>query len=188
MKDLKRGLRIGIIDIESTGLRADYGYCLCVCIKEVLPGSLEGKTHTIRIDDPRNPNPNSDRWVIKETFKLMNQFDLLVGWYSSQFDFPFLNARAIKYRMKPAKKQYRRDLKFVASSNFKIRNNRLATWDEFLFGKNSKTRITPDFFNGAIRGEKKALDYVVKHCEIDVRETERVYKAMLPFMGEKLKK
>jgi len=187
--DFQRGLKkIGILDIESTGLRFDFGYILCVCIKEVNEHNMKGKTHTIRIDDPRNPDKFSDKWVIEEVIKLMNKFDLLIGWNSSQFDFKGINSRAIKHKLKPPIKQYRRDILYVARANFRIRNNRLATWDEFLFGKNSKTAVNPDIWFRAMRNEKKALNFIVDHCVIDVRETEKVYKRFIPFLGKKLKR
>lgn len=182
--DFHKGLKIGIWDIETTGLNADYGYVLCICILE--PDT--GKIHTFRIDDPRNPDPSSDKWVVKEAIKCMNKFDLLVGWYTTRFDFPFINTRAIKHRLKPADRNFRRDLWFTSRGQLKLRSNRLAVVGEFLFGHSIKNAITPKFWNGAIRGEKASLDYVVKHCHLDLYETLRVYKRLLPVMSKRLRK
>jgi len=186
--DLQKGLKVGIIDIESTGLRADFGYMVCVCFKDVNEKDLNGKTHTLRIDDKRNSNQKSDKWLVKETIKKMNEYDLLLGWYSSQFDFKFINSRAIIHRLKPPVKQYRRDLLYVARSNFKMRSNRLAVWSGIASGTNQKTTLTPEHHVGSIRGEKRSIDYIVKHCKIDVAETEKVYKRFMPYLGQKLRK
>lgn len=182
--DFHKGLRLGVWDIETTGLNADYGYILCVCVLE----PATGKTYTVRIDDPRNPDKGSDKWVVQEAIKLLNSFQLLTGWYTTRFDWIFLNSRAIKHNLRPPDVNFRRDLWFTSRNRLKIRSNRLAVVGEFLFGKTVKNAITPDMWNGAIRGEKKALDYVVNHCELDLKETLRVYKRLLPLIPKRLRK
>lgn len=180
----KRGIKMAVWDIETTGLNADYGYVLCVCLLDI----QTKKMYTIRIDDPRNPDKGSDKWVIKEAVRIMNTFDLLVGWYSSRFDHPFMNTRALLHGLNPPQKNFRRDLWMTSRCYLKLRSNRLATVGGFLFGKTKKNAITPAYWNGAIRGEKKSLDYVVRHCELDLEETLRVYKKMLPFLSKRLRK
>lgn len=182
--DFHKGLKVAVWDIESTGLNADYGYVLCVSFLDI----HTNKTVTVRIDDPRNPDKNSDKWVLKEAIKIMNSFDLLVGWYSCRFDHPFINTRALKHRLKLPQRNYRRDLWFTSRGQLKLRSNRLAVVGDFLFGKTKKNAITPKFWNGAIRGEKAALDYVVHHCELDLQETLRVYKRFLPMLSKRLRK
>lgn len=185
--DLKKGIKVGVWDIESTGLNADYGYILCVSVLD----ANTGKITTIRIDDSRNPDKGSDKWVVKEAIRVLESFDLLVGWYSCKFDHPMIDTRALKHGLKPMDRTtgpFRRDLWFTSRSRLKLRSNRLAVVGEFLFGKTVKNAITPQYWNGAIRGEKKALDYVVKHCELDLHETLRVYKKFLPMLPTRLRR
>lgn len=184
LDDFHKGISIGVLDIESSGLNADFGYVFCVCIYDPINKVI----HTFRIDDPRNPDPKSDRWVIREAIKCMNKFDLLVGWYSSRFDFPFINTRAMKHRIKPPVKNFRRDLWMTSRAYLKLRNNRLFTVGQFLFGVSGKNALNPTIWNGAIRGEKPALDYVVGHCERDVVETAKVYKRLLPLISKRLRR
>lgn len=182
--DLHKGISVAVWDIETTGLNADYGYILCVCFKD----AITGETKTVRIDDPRNPDKSSDKWVVKEAIKIMNSYDLLVSWYGIRFDHPFVNTRAMKHRLKLPDKNFRRDLWFSCRSNLKLRSNRLAVVGDFLFGKTRKNAITPKFWNGAIRGEKAALDYVTLHCRLDLEETLRVYKRFIPMLSKRLRK
>lgn len=182
--DFKKGLKMAVWDIESTGLRADYGYILCV---GVLDG-ITGKKHMIRIDDPRNPDKKSDKWVVKEAIKVLNSYNLIVGWYTEKFDVPFINSRAIFHGLPPLIKEYRRDLWYTSKFKLKLRSNRLAVVGQFLFGKTLKDAITPDFFTGAIRGEKKSLNYVASHCLKDLQETLRIYKRLLPLIPTRLRK
>lgn len=182
--DFNKGLSIGVLDIETTGFNADYCYCFCVCIYD----PINNKMHTFRIDDPKNPDKESDRWVVKEAIKCMNSFDLIVGWYSSRFDIPFLNSRALKFRLNPPVRNFRRDLCFNARGSLKLRNNKLFTVGQFLFGQSGKTVINPKIWNDAIRGKRPALNYVVKHCELDVIETAKIYRRMLPLIGRRLRR
>jgi len=182
--DLDKELRIGILDIETTGLQADFGYMLAACVKEVKKDDLSGPVHILRIDDKRNSDVTSDKWLIRELIKLMNSFDLIITWNGSRFDIPFINSRALKFRMKPPLRKFRRDLYFVARANGRLRSNRLAVWDEFLHGKALKTPVTPSIWNKAIRGDKDALDFITDHCVRDVISTEKVYKKLIPLLGK----
>ena len=181
--DLDKGLRVGVFDIETTNLKADYGYMLCICVNELFADGSHC-IHTLRIDDPRNPDKGNDKWLIRETVKLLNKFDLLVGWNTSGFDFKFVNSRAMKFRILPPARKFRRDLLFISRGNLQLRNNRLLTVDEFLNGKALKTFTTPKIHVASIRGEKWALDFIVKHCELDVISTEKVYKRFMPILGK----
>ena len=177
-------LKIGIWDIETTGLKADYGYVLCVSVMD----ARTKKIQTIRIDDYKNPDKRCDKWLIKEAVKLLDQYDLLVGWYTTRFDRTFIDTRAAKYKLKFMDRNFFRDLWFTSRSRLNLRSNRLAVVAQFLFGKTIKNAITPDIWNGAMRGEKKSLDYVVKHCELDLRETLRVYLRFMPLFPKRLRK
>lgn len=182
--DLMRLGKAAIFDIESTSLDAQYGLLLCVSIKQVNADDTKGKTVTIRIDDPRNKGGVfDDRWVVRETIKELNKYDLLVGWFSSRFDIPFLNTKAIQYKMLPPQRNFRRDLCFVSRFSLKLKNNRLATVGKWLFGESGKTFLDWAVWLKAQRGDKKAIGYIVRHCEKDVLETEKVYKRFIPLLG-----
>jgi uncharacterized protein YprB with RNaseH-like and TPR domain len=177
--------RIGIIDIESTSLEAQHGYMLCACIKEVNRDNLAGKITTFSITDPRNKHGLfNDRWVVEQTIAESNKYDLLIGWYSSRFDFPFINTRALHHKLMPPKKDYRRDLCFNSRGSLKLKNNRLATVGEFLFGESGKSFLKWATWVKAQQGDRKSIEYIVDHCKKDVVETERVYKRMTPLFGK----
>lgn len=183
MDDFKKGLRIGVLDIEASGLDADFGYLICACVKEVLPDNLKGRIETVRIDDAQNPDPKSDKWAVRSLIRIMDSYDVIVHWYGSMFDVPFINTRALKHGLRPPQKNYRRDLCMVARGVGRLKSNHLATWGRYLFGKSGKSFLDPKVWIAAIRNEKWALDYVVDHCQKDVIETERIYKKFLPLLG-----
>jgi uncharacterized protein YprB with RNaseH-like and TPR domain len=177
-------LSILIWDLETTGLNADFGYILCSSMLDV----RTGKITTFRIDDKRNPDKTSDKWVVRETTKFLDSYDMVVTWYGTRFDFVFLDTRAALHRLKFHDRNYHRDLWFTSRGRFKLRSNRLAVVGEFMFGKSGKNAITPKYWNLAMRGAKPGIDYVVHHCELDLHETLKVYKRMMPLFAERLRK
>lgn len=184
--DLDKGLRIGILDIESGDLKANApcGYVICACLKTVNKQNLLGPTSVFRIDDPDNPNKGSDKWVIKRLVEEMDKFDLIITWYGSRFDIPFINSRALKHGLKIPQRNYRRDLCFVARANGNLYSNRLGVWGDFLFGQSIKTKLASDKWLGAIRGDSRSISYLVTHCKADVLETEKIYKEFIPLLGK----
>ncbi len=183
--DFKKGLKIGTFDIETTALEAQHGYMLCACIKEVNENNLKGKTWTYRIDDYADGRANhSDKHLVKDVIAKLDEFDCIVGWYSSQFDWPFLYTRAFKHNLQLPKKDYRRDLCLSARGFGKLRNNKLANWERYIFGETNKTFLDFQTWIEAIRGDKKSIDYIVHHCEMDVLSTERLYKRFMPILGK----
>ena len=177
-----RPIKIGIFDIETTGLEAYFDIVICASIIDV-----KGKIKTFKINDYLYPSTLEDYGLTKTIVEELDKYDLLIGWYSSGFDFKFLNTRALIHNLKPPDRNYRRDLCFISRANLQLRNNKLATINQSIFGKSHKTFLRPEIRRAAIRGEKWAIDFYVDHCEWDVRDTLRTYKKFMPLLG-KLKK
>jgi len=193
--DFDKCHKIGILDIEASALDAQYGYLLAACIKTVNKDNLLGPTYSVRIDDPRNPikqnKPLSlsqiiaqDKWVVESLVTEMNKYDLLMTWYGSSYDFPFINTRALKHNILPPNKNYRRDLYYCARGFGRLKSNKLVSWGSFLFGKSGKTFLNWSVWIGAMRGHRWALNYIEAHCKADVLETEKIYKRFIPLLGK----
>ena len=182
MNDFKRGLKIGVWDIETSGLEAYFDRLICACIIEP-----DKTLKTFRIDQTKNWK-ESDKDLTKVLIEELNKYDLLVGWYTSGFDFRFINTRALIHNLKPPIKNYRRDLCFVSRGNLQLRNNKLATVNLSLFGNSSKTYLKPNIRWAAMTGKKWAIDFYVNHCRKDVLDTLRTYKRMLPLLSAKLRR
>lgn len=188
-----RHLRIGILDIEAGGFDAEYEELFCTCIKEVNEHNLKGKVHTVSIIDKKNPGfkkigPNlctiDDAWVVKETVKLMDSFDVIITWYGCRYDIPFINTKALILKIPIPIKSFRRDLCFVARGSYKFSNNRLATVGKALFGKSGKSFLDRHVWKRATRGSIKDLKYIIDHCDKDVIETEKIYKRFMGGLGK----
>lgn len=187
MIEHKKKYRVAIVDIESTGLRADYAKVMCVVIKEYLHRQKGGRTWTIRIDSKDNPNPYSDKWVVSETFRILKDFDVLVTWNGVRFDKKFLNTRALIHKMPKLHPMFNRDL-CNAAMNFLFASRKLKFQASVLLGKTDKTFTTPKVWDALVRHEKWAIDFMVAHCRFDVKDTEKLYKRYLPYLSDKIER
>lgn len=185
VSDFEIAKKIAIFDIESTSLKADRGRMLACCFKEVNRDNMGGKIHTVSVLDPRNTyGLFSDRWVVRETVRLANTFDLLVGWNSSRFDFPFINTRATIHGIVPPERNFRRDLLCNSRGSLSLSSHRLANVGETLLGESGKSVLKWALWEKAMQGDKASIKYIVDHCQKDVTETERIYKKFMPMLGK----
>ena len=184
--EIRRRLRIGILDIETTSLRGDYGGMLvCAVIKDY----WTGKNWTVRIDDKNNPDIQSDRWVCQELVnRIRDKYDLLVTWNGTMFDLRFIDTRCYKNWLPLLPPIYHRDILWHARSKLVIRSRSLVVVHGYLFGQSSKTQITEKVWGAMLLRKKWAIDYMVHHCRIDVKETLDIYKVFLPNLSKTLKK
>lgn len=173
------GERCGYLDIECTNLNADFGFMLCYCIK------VAGKDEIVTgVIDAKDIKKHLDRSVVAKCLEDLKGFDRLFTWYGAKFDIPYIKARAMIHGLDigPVSfgQRYHKDLYYVARRNLKISSRRLENVSRLLLGKSNKTRLEPTSWTHAAMGDKKALSYVVEHCEYDVIDLERVHHKLDP--------
>lgn len=172
--------KIGILDIETTGLKANWSHMLSWCIKDHGEDIIHHDLLTMR--EVRDKN---DLRIVKSVVKKMRDYDRLVGYYSTRFDLPYIRSRALSQGVEfPAYRDiYHTDLYFVARSKFTIHSNRLASICQF-FGIEAKNHpMTPDLWQRAGAGEKEALDTILLHNKEDVESTDKVFVMLLDHMA-----
>lgn len=160
-----------MFDIETTNLDADIGEMLCACIKPL------GKPVKTFIVDTRNGDGSLAASLRNE----LAAYDYIVSWYGTRFDMPYLTTRLLAAEEDPLGYARHIDLYYTARFKLKLHSNRLAAVGEFMFGKTQKTRVIGPIWLRAIRGDKEAMDYIVKHCRKDVRELEQVFCQLVPY-------
>lgn len=175
-------LRIGYLDIEASNLKANFGMILSWHIKK--RGQNAFLSDVIDQPHPQAAHDHLDKQQVISLVKALDQFDILVTYYGSLFDIPFIKSRAFHYGLKfPAygtKVQF--DLYFLARGLFALTSRRQNAIAELLFGKSEKTRLDGDLWNHAVRGDKKALRYVFDHNRHDVIELERLHDALKSYI------
>lgn len=171
--------RIGYLDIETTGLDANFGVMISYCIKED-GGKVLGRAVT-----KDELDKFEDKKLVADCIKDILKFDHIVTYYGARFDVPFLRTRALidglEFPFFGSVKHT--DAYFMARNRLKLNSNRLENVARLLLGKANKTRLDETVWRKAGRGDSKSLGYVLDHNQKDVIETERVYKKLRDFVG-----
>lgn len=176
--DIEKGERVGVIDIESDHLKADFGTCLCYVIKEL--GEDRYCTNVIL---PEEAQRADDSRVIKSCVQDIQRFDRLIGYYHTGFDIPFIRARASINGLDfpPFGSLWVSDVYYTIRSKFGISSKSLKNACKQLLGDTNKTDLDGRTWKLASRGDKDSLRYVLDHCINDVLDTERLYDHVKDF-------
>jgi uncharacterized protein YprB with RNaseH-like and TPR domain len=123
----------------------------------------------------------------------MGKYDIIYAHYGSdrRFDIPFIRTRALKHNMEgliPKRNQlFIMDTYPISRNKLKLHSNRLDSIGEHLGCKTGKTRLSPNMWQRAAIGDKKALDYIVDHNKKDVQLLEEIHKRIGVFDSTPLK-
>lgn len=170
---LLRHSRIAFFDIEASNLSPIFGEMLCACVKwndhEDIVTLVGGRT--------------GDKKAAQSLRRELEQADFVVGYYSRRFDLPYLNTRLYTHKLAPVGLIRHIDLYPYVRGHLKLTRNRLENVEVLLEGKTEKTHIEPTIWLQALRGNPKAVAYVVDHCQRDVLILERVFNQLVGFIN-----
>ena len=182
--------RIGILDIETEDLNADYGivfsYCLKIIGKPTIYYDVVSKKDFEDYALKTNAEAIEDTRVIKHLIEDLKKVDRIVGHYSCGFDIPFLRTRAVICGLEfPIYKQYvQSDTWMILKKKFKLSRNSLDNGVKKLTGKSNKNHLSLNMKHAMIQGKKWAQDYCLDHNLRDIRDTERLYLKIAPYMNK----
>lgn len=174
--------RVGIIDLETSNLDADYGIILTWCIKPL--GSSDIIYDVITVDDiKKGRNGDEDKRVTRTCIEAMSNFDKVIGYYSKRFDLPYLRARALHMNLDfPFYGSIKHiDVYDIIRNRFKMSRKRQELACRFLLGHTDKTHFDGSVWRDAARGDKKALGEVLQHNKYDVTDLEQLYLKVIDF-------
>lgn len=184
MKNLTDEAKVILFDIEATGLKADFGYCLCFGYKEL--GSKT--TSVISITDFKNhrKEPTNDAALMKAVHGVLNEADIIVSYYGKEFDRKFLNTRMLMAGLPPLPPLSHEhvDLYFTARGNLALHSNRLASVAAALGCPFEKTSLDGPTWIKASSGDKGAIEYIKEHCARDVEVLEYCYLKLRPYVRQ----
>lgn len=167
--------RVGILDIEASQLKADWGIVLCVSIRDLNSDKKWVRTITKK----ELFSDDMDKALVKDVIKEIRNYDRLIGYYISnmRFDIPFLRTRAVHHGLDfPGFGELVvEDLFPVIKYKFQLSRNRLDNACRTLLGDSKKTHWAGKYWLKALQGDATALKYIENHCEIDTAETKRLY-------------
>lgn len=173
-------MSVGFYDIETSNLKADFGYILSAAIKPYGERNVF-VTNITREDIDRRV---LDKRVVAELIREMMKYDVLIGYYSKRFDAPFIRTRAVfhKHFFPTYGTLYHLDDYFYAKHLYAMSGYRLEKFSDF-FSLTPKTIVSGKVWNEAQFGEEKALRYIVEHNKRDVIMLEQFHRGQIePFV------
>lgn len=164
-------IRIGYFDIESDGLYADFATMLSWCVKE-----KGGPTVYSIIEKEELFNGVYDKRLVEGLIEELSNYDVIVGYNSTNFDLPFVRAKAMHYDIPFLSygELYHWDLYYTVKSKLRITRKSLDNACDYL-GIKGKTPIDKDIWRKAKYGDKDALEQVNIHCMADVAILEKLH-------------
>ena len=179
------GERVGFLDIETSNLDANWGMILTYCIKDsrskkILYGQIT------KADIKRFSDDKTDKRIVKQLVNDLKLFDRIVTHYGRRFDIPFIRTRALicGIPFPHFGSISNDDVWAIARRKLKLNSNRQQTVHTTLFGRSHKTHLNMKYWTAAARGNKTALNYVLKHNKIDVIELEESWNVLKNFVSK----
>src|SRR3972149_923284 len=168
------GYKMGYFDIEVDNLNADFGTVLSWCIKE-----RDGQIISDIITKEDLFNGEQDKRIVNSFVETLKQFDIVMGYYSDNFDMPYMRAKAMHFDM-PFPEYgdlYHWDLYWTARSKLKISRKRLENVCGYL-NIAGKTHIDKEAWRHAKYGDVKSLEEVLDHNKWDVIILEKLHNKL----------
>ena len=167
--------KVGYLDIESTGLKGNWDYMLCWCIKEA-GGKILGR----HLTKQEITHYKFDKDLTKELITTINQFDRIITYYGIRFDVPFIKTRAEKWGLDfPAYRDlWQTDVYFIAKANLLLHSTRLMHVCDLLGIPSKEHKLVPDIWMKAKSGHIPSLQWIFTHCQEDVTSLEMAHERL----------
>jgi len=125
-----------------------------------------------------------DKRLVKELVEHLKNYTTVVGYYSTNFDMPWIRSHAMKYNIPfPEYGTMRHiDLYYVVKYKMKLSRNRLENATKFL-GIKGKSHINPDYWIHAAAGDERSINKILEHNKWDVIILEKLHKRLMPYMS-----
>jgi uncharacterized protein YprB with RNaseH-like and TPR domain len=165
-------MRVACFDIESTGLRGDFGVVLCCVIK---PFGSRSTRDVFSVDFDHHDLLCAEHDMLIDIRDCLQEYDGVTTYYGSKFDLPMLRTRMMYHGIKPnIPKMKHLDAYYTAKRNINTSSRRMERIGDVMRRSSvpelpSKTRLDIDIWIRATHGrDKQAQSYIIDHCVHDV--------------------
>lgn len=171
-KEIGKPEKIGFLDIESSNLKATFGYVISYCIKEA-----DGKIIERVLTPKEIKNHVFDKELMRDLIRDIRKFDRVLTYYGTGFDIPFLRTRAIFWEfLFPLFGEIRHtDVYYIIRNKLKLHRNSLAVACDFFDIPSKGHKLNPYIWQRAMSGDKKSLAYILEHNREDVISLETLF-------------
>lgn len=144
----------------------------------------EKRTHCKALTDYPNfkKDITDDKELVKLTWELLNEADIVIAHNADAFDNKKANARIAFYGMTPPAPYKTVDTLRVARRYFKFTSNRLDDLCQFL-GIGEKMETPKGLAKRCVQGERKAFKIMKDYNKMDVIILENLYLKLLPWIN-----
>lgn len=159
-----KNLKMGFLDIETTDFKANKAFILSWAIKE-----REGPVVFDVVNRKEIFDFDFDKRVTKNLVDEINKYDILVTYYGTGFDVPFMRTRSLlwEYDFPVYGQVYHFDLYYRVRNLLQLHRNSLDAATRF-FEIEGKNHLDIDTWHKAAYGHKASLAYVLDHNVNDV--------------------
>ena len=161
-------VRIGVLDIETTGLNAGFGVILGAVVKAYSPD----ETRIFRADEYapwKRGERGNDKELLLDLLSFIEDIDIIIAHNGLKFDMPFIRTRALIHGLPPVNFQKIIDPVQLARQHFRFSGNSLDSISKCIGTQAQKTPLTPETWQRAsLNGDKAAMDEIMEHCVYDV--------------------
>lgn len=121
-------------------------------------------------------NGTLDKNLVRECIKDMKKFDLIITYYGTKFDLPFIRSRALYWGLEFPEYGHitHKDCYYMVRNKLCIHRNRLEDACQ-LIGITGKTHLNGVYWVKALTGDKKSLEYILEHNKADVQILEKLH-------------
>ncbi len=173
--------RIGFLDLEFQNFKANYGILLSYAIKDYGKKKVYGGK--ITTDEIRSKY--LDKELTRRLIKDFSKFDVVVTYYGSKCDLPYMRTRALKWKLKFPSYGYIKhiDMYYIVKAKLSLNRNSLENACALL-GIKGKNHVFGDIWIRAVTGDQKSIDYIYDHNIRDVAILEKLYNRMITFSSK----
>ena len=182
---------IGYLDIETSGLTADFDIMLswANCIRDIKTDSTKIEYDFVEKKDfelayKQKDADLVDKRIVETVIDSIKQCDLLIGhWFigKHRHDIPFIRSRCVINKI-PGFPKHRRvrygDTQKYGSLLYRLHNNGLDTIARMFDLSIAKTPLDGKIWKNACIGIKEDIRYVLDHNIKDVKITCKIHKGM----------
>ncbi len=126
-----------------------------------------------------------DKELTRRLIKDFSKFDVVVTYYGSKCDLPYMRTRALKWKLKFPSYGYIKhiDMYYIVKAKLSLNRNSLENACALL-GIKGKNHVFGDIWIRAVTGDQKSIDYIYDHNIRDVAILEKLYNRMITFSSK----